>query len=492
MEFNKIPVVLKRYSFKEKMRICTEYSRMLVEIKGLNFVENINGKVLPWELETFALLSVLSTNEYDNRTFSSKKSRKQFINIINTIKDYIPTMLELNRNNFLDNFRIVAGLTQFHLQEPFIFKYHRYNYFFNFKNEKVDMQTEFSNKFGVEYSDFAEFGWLTNAFYSKDLKHDDLVNKTIDYLFYKYSHVLRKLVIERESLIFLQQEVTTNIDEYLYSFKYFCQFPFVKHNEDFFLPLPHLLFQSVTSSLLFRLTEDNKGVRDIFGKEVLESYLFAITESSFKYDEIKKEFDYKGSKGNERTLDLMIKHNNQCLLIDIKSMSPSISIRNLKTKTIDTTKSRQIDQLVSLYKHINTKFAQEYIPFESDNKFTKENIFGFVILLEDSFISRKTIHLEAAKELNIETDSDEYRWMCSNLRMISLFDYERIVFFNENIFNHLTYSRDNQSTWFNYGIFQNELASNNEMNSYVFESQIILRELLKKLEDELVTLNIIK
>lgn len=188
----------------------------------------------------------------------------------------------------------------------------------------------------------------------------------------------------------------------------------------------------------------------------------------------------------------MIKHKNQCLLIDIKSMSPSISIRNLDTKSIDKTISRQIDQLVSLYKHIKSKFVQEYTPFKGSNGFAKENIFGFVVLLEDSYISRETIHLEAAKKLNIETDSDEYRWMCANLRMVSLFDYERIVFFNENIFDHLTYSRDNQSTWFNYGIFQDKITSNNEMNSYVFESQIALKELLKKLEDELVTSNIIK
>lgn len=258
------------------------------------------------------------------------------------------------------------------------------------------------------------------------------------------------------------------------------------------MPLPHLLFQSVTSSLLFRLTEDNKGIRDIFGKEVLESYLFAITETSFEYEEIKQEYVYKGQKGAERTLDLMIKHNNQCLLIDIKSMAPSISIRNLKTNSIETALSRQIGQLVSLYKHITSKFAQDYAPFESDNEFAKENIFGFVVLLEDSYINRELIHLEAAKKLKIETDSEEYKWMCANLRIVSLYEYERIVFFNENIFEHLTYSRDNQSTWFNYGIFQFELSTNSEMNSYVFESQNVLRGMLEKLQHELVTLNIIQ
>ncbi|MBX8946040.1 hypothetical protein [Lysinibacillus sp. K60] len=492
MEFNKIPVVLKRYSFKEKMRICTEHSRKLVDVNGLNFIEDLNGKALPWEIETFALFAVLSTNEYDNRSFSSKKSYKQFIAIINAIKGYIPTPLDLGKEEFLDNLIIVFGLTQFHLQEPFIFKYHRYKYFFNFKNEKVDMTSEFSKKFGADYNEFAEFGWLISAFYSKDLQHNDLVSKIIDFLFKKYSHVLNKLVIERENLIFLQQDVTTNIDEYLYGFKYFCQFPFVKYEDNFFLPLPHLVFQSVTSSLLFRLTEDNKGIRDVFGKEVLESYLFAITETSFEYEEIKQEFVYKGQKGDERTLDLMIKHNKQCLLIDIKSMAPSISIRNLKTNSIETTQSRLIGQLESLYKHITSKFAQDYVPFESDNEFIKENIFGCVVLLEDSYINREKIHLETAKKLNIETDSDEYRWMCANLRIVSLYDYERIVFYNQNIFDHLTYSRDNQSTWFNYQIFQYELSTNSEMSSYVFESQNGLNEMIEKLQDELITLKIIQ
>ena len=139
MEFKKIPIVLKRYSFEGKMQICTEHSRKLVDINGLNNVEDLIGKALPWELETFALFSVLSINEYDNRAFNNKKSRKQFIDIINCIKEYIPPALKSSKEDikFLDYFMIVTGLSQFQIQEPFIYKYHRYNYFFKFKNTSL-------------------------------------------------------------------------------------------------------------------------------------------------------------------------------------------------------------------------------------------------------------------------------------------------------------------------------------------------------------------
>lgn len=487
MEYNKIPVVLKRYSFEGKMQICTEYSSKLVDINGLINVENFMGNPHPWELETFALFSVLSINEYDNKKFNTTISRRQFTAIINSFRAYMPTVLESSKNDmkFIEYYMIVAGLTQFQIQEPFIYKYHRYNYFFNFKNEKVNMSVEFFNKYGTDYKDFVEFGWLINAFYSKNYKHNDDNKKIVDFLFKKYRHVLIKLVIERENLILLQHEVSSNIDDYVYCFKYFYQFPFVMYEEKFYLPLPHLLFQSVTSSLLFRLTEGNNGLRNSFGKEVLESYLFDITNSSFNYEEIKQELDYKGPKGDDRSLDLMIKHKNQCLLIDVKSMSPKISIRNLEIEAIDFTQNRLIKQLVNLYNHIKTKFMQEYFPFNKNSEFTKENIFGFVVILEDSYIRREIIHQKAAAILEIHTESDDYKWMCANLRIVSLSDYERLIFHDENIFDHLTFSRDTESTWFNFTIYQDEVSANNDMNSSLYESQNVLIDMFQNLEDEL-------
>ncbi|MEQ6356040.1 hypothetical protein ABNX05_15535 [Lysinibacillus sp. M3] len=172
-------------------------------------------------------------------------------------------------------------------------------------------------------------------------------------------------------------------------------------------------------------------------------------------------------------------------------MSPRISIRNLETDIIDKTQSRLTTHLVSLYKHIKNKFSKEYSPFESNNEFYIENIFGFVVLLEDSYIRREIIHQEAAKILKINTDSDEYKWMCSNLRVVNLYDYEKIVFHDENIFDHLTLIRDNESTWFNFGIYQGEVATCNEMNSAVYERQKVLRDIPKNSVNELDDLNLI-
>lgn len=493
MEFKKIPVILKRFNFEEKMRICTEYSRALLDVDGLISFNELNGKPLPWELETFALFSIISKNEYDNRYFKDRKSLKQFSNIINCIRNYLPPALVNNKQNikFLDYFVLSTGLTQFQLQESFLFKYYRYSYFFNFQNDKIDMGVQFQNKFKSQYESFIIFGWLLNVVYSRNFQHDDQVLKIIEHLFNKYRHELSQLVIERENLIFLQFDVSSDYEDYLYCFKYFYQFPFIKEGEKFYLPLPHLVLQAVTSSLLFRLTEENKKLRDIFGKEVLENYLLKITKSSFNYDEIIPEFTYKGTLGTLRTLDLMIKDNNQCLAIDIKSMSPRIGVRNLDDSTIEDTQTRLAKNLANLYRHLNEKFLNEYFPFTTERKFEQENIFGLIIVLEDSYIRRENIYEEAANLINLNLDSKEYTWLCSNLKIISLYDYEKLMFHNENIFEHLSYIRDTSSQWFNYGLYSEEKANNNTINKELQTYREKLQNMIGEFADELVQVKIV-
>lgn len=491
MDFNKIPVVLKRYSFKEKMRICNNNSRLLIDINGLTNIDKLNGKALPWELETFALLALISNKEYDNQTFITPKKFKQFTNIINCIKSYTPPKLleDTQSIRFIENLLIVLGNTQFQVQEYAIYKLFRYNYFFNFKNKNIDMILEFKKKFNTNYSEFILFAWFFNFLNSPSNKNIDPTN-IYAFFFNKYSQVFSNLVKNRDDLIKLQSQVSLNIDDYHYCFKYFYQFPFIEHENSIYFPLPHLIYQATTSSLLFRLTENNKPLRDTFGKEILENYLFDITQNSFVYDEIVPEKVYRTKKGDIRSLDLMIRQNDMCILIDIKSMIPRRDIRLLNYEIIQQTISKISNQIISLYRHIKNHFCKSYCPFTDTQEFEQKNIFGLIVMLEDSYIIRESIIKDVCIKLDIEENSEEFKWLSSNIRIISLYEYEQVVFNNENLFKHLVYLRDNPSTWYNFGIvnsennstvsIQNNVVISDFIDNLTHEIKSIVQELIKQ------------
>ena len=54
MDYERLPVILKRYSFIEKMRVLQYYSKQIMNING---IELTSGQPMAWELETFLLFA---------------------------------------------------------------------------------------------------------------------------------------------------------------------------------------------------------------------------------------------------------------------------------------------------------------------------------------------------------------------------------------------------------------------------------------------------
>ncbi|OTX80736.1 hypothetical protein BK726_02130 [Bacillus thuringiensis serovar londrina] len=487
MDFERIPILLKRYDFKSKMNICQQYSREIMSINGLVSSQKLIDNVLPWELETFALFSTITFKEYSNRNFEDPKEQKNFIKIINTIKNYIPPILEDSKNNnkFLDNFLIVTGLNQLQIQENIRYKLYRYSYIFNFENENVNMKQEFFNKFGCYYTEFKKIGFIIHCLCTKEL-NGFLSPNIQDYVFKSYHHVIKHLLIERENYILLQEQITKDITHYIYGFKYFYQFPFISYDQEIFLPLPHLIMQSVTSSLLFRLTEGNNMLRQLFGKEVLESYILHVCGLSNHFDEVTAEYAYKYKRNNKRTLDIMIQKENQCLMLDSKSMSPRASLRNLDEHDVEHTIDRIVESVIQVYKHITERFQNEYYPFSGSIEFSKENIFGAVILFEDSYIRRDVIINKVAEKLGIDFKSKDYKYLCSNVKLISLYELEKMIFEKENVFQLLTDNSRNEKKWFDLTLIDYSKNECNGIIDHISQTVTSMREILNNFAEELV------
>lgn len=477
MEYNKIPVILKRYSFQEKMRLCNYQSKQIMDFVGIRPIEQLTKNPMPWELETFALFSIMSEKEYDNQKFDNMKSNRQFVNIINCLKNYSPTAINTSFPNerFLENLLIGLGSVQFHLQESHIYKLVRHSYFFNFVNENTNIKDEFQLKFKTNYNDFIIFSWFISFFNNRP--HPNEYDIFI-FLFKKFHIVFSHLQISRNDFINLQKQVTTNIEHYHYCFKYFYQFPFIEEKGTHYLPLPHVFNTSVTTSLLYRLTEGNKTLRDKFGKEVLESYITYITNNSFVYEEIVPEFVITTSKGDIRTYDLMIKNNEYCLLIDIKSIVPRRNIRHLDEPTIEYTRELIAKQIISFYNHFNNHFNKTYSPFRNTINFCRENIFGLIITLENTYLLKESVIELVASKLSLPIDSQEIKWITSNIKIASLYEYESIIYNNINIFHELIVQRDSPEKWFDIGLITSETDFNHTENK-------IIQEFFSKLQPQI-------
>lgn len=453
MEYKRLPIVLKRYDFGAKMHIVQKNSMEIMNINGIVGLDKLMSSHLPWELETFALLSISTGKEDDNQNFEGVKGKKKFIEMMDAIRNYQHPKLfsEEEEDNLFDHFLIVTGLTQFPIQEDVRYKTYRYQYMFSFRNEKIDMPAEFKLKFGASYQEFLDLGLILNLiFTSKNYPG------VLDYILIKYDQLIKNLVIERHEFNELQSKVTTDTQQYLYGFKYYYQYPFISYNEKLYVPLPHLIMQTVTTSMLFRLTEGNNRFRNVFGKEVLENYILHIFKLTNQFDEVVADFRYQNKKGGKDTLDAMTRKGDYCFLVDSKSMVPRLSLRNLTMEDKQHTAERLAEAVVQVYRHLTERLNKEYSPFTQNHDFLPENIFGAVIIFEESYIRREVVVKKAANLLGLKHESEEYRYLCSNIKILSLYSIERMVFEEQDIINKLIENRDSEKNWFTYNLLGHE------------------------------------
>ncbi|MFI3228052.1 MAG: hypothetical protein R3Y09_11715 [Clostridia bacterium] len=174
----------------------------------------------------------------------------------------------------------------------------------------------FREKFGCEYFEFlvlVQFLWLCFS-QNQVVIEPELLN----FIFNKYPTVISVLSIKREDYIGLLNEITTNISDYLYCLRPSYTYPFINEGETLYLPLPHLLIRSVTSSLMYRLTECDNELSALIGKEVLEPYLYDIILESEIFDEVYTEQEYFDKKIEQRTLDVMARKGNEFIFSIVK------------------------------------------------------------------------------------------------------------------------------------------------------------------------------
>ncbi len=131
------------------------------------------------------------------------------------------------------------------------------------------------------------------------------------------------------------KKITENIEDYISCLRPSYKYPLIRRKDELYFPLPHLIVRSITSALLYRLTEDNSELRDKFGKEILEAYLLKLMQESLVYDEVYGERIFlKEHKNKAKTLDVMVRDGDEYIMLDSKASVPSIGLRVYDEKHI--------------------------------------------------------------------------------------------------------------------------------------------------------------
>lgn len=432
MEYNKLPQVLKRYSFDEKMSVLQKHSKLLMSPTGLIETDKLRGHALPWELETFLLFSIES-KEWKNDNFSGDNEKK-FINAINAIRNYTHPILEQVKGtlSFVDRLMIAFKAIQFDIQEYYPYKLYRYNYYFSFSNEKVDMPKLFQSKFHCEYNDFIVFSQFLWLIFSD---HTHIIPQQLfDFLMLKFRTVALNLSLTREQYITELDSITTNISDYLYCLRPSYSYPFILEENKLYLPLPHLLMRSVTSSLMYRLTDGKNELTEIIGKEVLEPYLYEVIKESLLFDEVFSEQEYFDKKGRkQRTLDVLARKGNTYVFFDSKMHSPKRNLRLFDDSVIAAEIEYLAQKCKQIYLHIHERFPLLYNPFSASHAVEQDNVFGLVVIRDDPHIRTEHIYLKSAELLGLDCMSNEFNWLCRHVGIAAIYEIEKYCFTNSDL-----------------------------------------------------------
>lgn len=435
-EYLNLPKLLKRFSLDEKMRVACKYSAKVASFDQIKKQEDMQNTALPWCLETFVMLS-LEAKEYTDGNFLGK-NESRFRTMVNSIWNATSFLIDASCGgfSFADVFFSLTMMTQLPMQESYLIKLYRYRYVFTDSSSPVHLSAVFEAKFGAPYQDFLLLAETLYSLFVIQEKSDLVIpGKVLDYLILKrFPKATQNLLISRDEYVCMQRKyVDGSADpyKYVYSIRPSYQYAFVSEGNVFYFPLPHLIIQNVTTSLMYRITEGNNQLRSEIGKHIWEKYVRDIIEEAGVYDEVYPEQRYIFSGSRSLSPDVLARQGKHILFLDSKSTVPSIGIRILKEYAFKKHIDAVADNIAKMYNQMNR--FQYYNPFKGEVSWDKNDYWGVIVVLEDSFISRDFYYEKAREMLKTEISDLEYEWMRAHIKVASLYDIEHISLTGQSV-----------------------------------------------------------
>ena len=464
--------VLEKYTLESKLLACQKYSSRIMTCSMVDMTKAYQENIMPWEIEAFATYSIV----YDNDNATEELDGKTFADTITLIRNYWHSgLIKAEKSGeYPEAFMMISALQQFPVQGVFLQKLYRYHYFFTFHNEKLDMRKVFFNKMGVNYEQLEEFAFLVFVGFSKEVQDVLPAFELQDTLTKIFSDkdALRLLSINKEDYKNELFSLYNNnvIDQY-YGLKIQYIYPFISGKDFTYVPSPYLVIYAVTESILNRVTfKDNKILRAI-GKEVIESYVYDIIEQLETVTWISPEFEYYKGRDKLLTSDVIAAEDDKVIFYDTKAITPSLKLRNFDAAEIEKDIRIYAEDVIQIYNQIKN-YSQGL--FQLDKSYTKENIFGIVVVLEDAVVSRKKVYEKAYSIIQETGDlsGEEMNYICSHIKVLPLRIIECMVLQNTSLMPELLSQLDKQKRWYDY-TYSNSTTNNGLIPLYAQYEQDI-------------------
>mgnify|MGYP001025249860 FL=1 len=216
--------------------------------------------------------------------------------------------------------------------------------------------------------------------------------------------------------------------------------------------------------MLNRITlRDNKLRREI-GKEVIESYLYDIVGQLDTISWISPEIAYKKGKANLLTSDVIAAEGDAVIFYDTKAITPSLKLRKFDAAEIEDDIKIYAEDVIQIYNQINN-----YLDglFQMDKAYSKENIYGIVVVLEDAVVSRKKVYEKVCNILQdaVNVSEEEKNYICSHIKILPLRAIECMILQNTSILPELKEQLDKPEKWYYY-TYTNTTTENGIISSY--------------------------
>ena len=171
------------------------------------------------------------------------------------------------------------------------------------------------------------------------------------------------------------------------------------------------------------------------------------------------------------TSDVIAAEGDTVVFYDTKAITPSLKLRKFDNAEIENDIKIYAEDVIQIYNQINN-YLQGL--FQLDKMYSKENIYGIVVVLEDAVVSRKKVYekvydiLEETMTLS-EEDKD---YICSHIKVLPLRAIECMILQNTNLMSELKEQLDKPEKWYDY-TYTNATTANGLIQSYVQYEQDI-------------------
>jgi hypothetical protein len=206
------------------------------------------------------------------------------------------------------------------------------------------------------------------------------------------------------------------------------------------------------------------------------------------------ETEYYIGKRKIDSPDIMIKDRDNFCFIDTKLSTPKLDIRKFNQEDINNTIYRYAKYVVQMYNRIKDFLNGFYYPFTENEVVDKQNTFGIVAVLEEAYISRRQIYSEVMKQLNLDFECDEAKYIQEHIKFTNFRDLELFAFHSKNIFVVLNEKAKNPKEWNDMGLYNTRYFGDEKpdriesVEKFIDDNQKLIRDYI----DEMVVKGIIK